>query len=245
MSPWPTVVIHAVFVEQANSVCYLLCSRFISENCIVPPFAGWVMECGKKQKGCCVRRFWQYPRQSAERLAHPACHRQAGCSTRIMTTPRRRMDSPTIARPRFPKPEDLPSSVRWARGLFSSVSPPRRAAHKRVSPVDWRLWDARFDNIPAETACKATSRRQTGELVGDMGVSEHGSLTVLQVCEEPLPEFLFPCCFTSSVQLLTHCALGKDRMGRKNCIWLFHCWVITAAVVRLLRNSRDKCIYCT
>lgn len=59
MSPWPTVVIHAVFVEQANSVCYLLCSRFISENCIVPPFAEWVMECGKKQKGCCVLGLWQ------------------------------------------------------------------------------------------------------------------------------------------------------------------------------------------
>lgn len=59
MSPWPTVVIHAVFVEQANSVCYLLCSRFISENCIVPPFGEWVMECGRKQK---VRHFpvlWQ------------------------------------------------------------------------------------------------------------------------------------------------------------------------------------------
>lgn len=59
MSPWPTLVIHAVFVEQANSVCYLLCSRFISENCIVPPFAEWVMECGKKQKGCCVLGLWQ------------------------------------------------------------------------------------------------------------------------------------------------------------------------------------------
>lgn len=58
MSPWPRVVIQGVFVEQANSVCYLLCSRFISENCIVPPFAEQVMECGGKQRDCHSLGFW-------------------------------------------------------------------------------------------------------------------------------------------------------------------------------------------
>ncbi len=58
MSPWPRVVIQGVFVEQANSVCYLLCSRFISENCIVPPFGEQVMECGGKQRDCHSPGFW-------------------------------------------------------------------------------------------------------------------------------------------------------------------------------------------
>lgn len=75
MSPWPTVVIHAVFVEQHNSGCYLLCSRFISENCIVPPFAEWVMECGRKQKSCCLGGLW---RRSA-RLLPGSRSRHAVC----------------------------------------------------------------------------------------------------------------------------------------------------------------------
>lgn len=58
MSPWPRVVIQGVFVEQANTVCYLLCSRFISENCIVPPFGEQVMECGGKQRDCHSPGFW-------------------------------------------------------------------------------------------------------------------------------------------------------------------------------------------
>ncbi len=58
MSPWPTLVIQGVFVEQANCVCYLLCSRFISENCIVPPFGEQVMERGAKQRDCNSPSFW-------------------------------------------------------------------------------------------------------------------------------------------------------------------------------------------
>ena len=58
MSPRPRVVIQGVFVEQANSVCYLLCSRFISENCIVPPFGEQVMECRGKQGDCHSPGFW-------------------------------------------------------------------------------------------------------------------------------------------------------------------------------------------
>lgn len=58
MSPWPAVVIQGVFVEQANSVCYLLCTIFISENCIVSPFGEKVMEWGGKQRVCHSPGFW-------------------------------------------------------------------------------------------------------------------------------------------------------------------------------------------
>lgn len=75
------VVIHAVFVEQANSVLYLLCSRFISENCILPPFGEWVMECGRKQKVCHFPGFLTMPHHSAKRLSHSACHLNTGTST--------------------------------------------------------------------------------------------------------------------------------------------------------------------
>lgn len=77
MSPWPAVVTHTVFVERANSVRYLLCSRFISENCIVPPFGEWVMECGRKPKVCHFPAFWQYC-ITAKRLTHPASRLNTG-----------------------------------------------------------------------------------------------------------------------------------------------------------------------
>lgn len=43
MSLWPRVIRSAV-VEHANSLRYLLCARFISENWIVRPFGERVMQ---------------------------------------------------------------------------------------------------------------------------------------------------------------------------------------------------------
>lgn len=68
MSPWPRVVIQGVFVKQENGRRYLLCSRFISENCIVPPFGEQVMECWGKQRDCSW--FLTMQHNSSEKGSH-------------------------------------------------------------------------------------------------------------------------------------------------------------------------------
>lgn len=85
MSPWPAVITHTVFVERANSVRYLLCSRFISENCIVPPFGEWLMECGRKRKVCHFPAFWQSC-ITVKRLTHPAYRLNTGSGSPALCT---------------------------------------------------------------------------------------------------------------------------------------------------------------